>query len=80
MRTVRSGAPVVHTRFPEFDPALTDEAIAPFLAAMPEIVVELVEYEREERNQAFAAAVDANYELVAEFEHEGSRGYAFRRR
>jgi hypothetical protein len=54
--------------------------LAPFLATMPEFVVELVEYEHEERNQAFLAAVDANYKLVAEFEHEGSRGYAFRRR
>ena len=73
-------SPVLHTRFPEFDPELTDEAMAPFLATMPEFVVELVEYEHEERNQAFLASVDANYELVAEFEHEGSRGYAFRRR
>jgi hypothetical protein len=71
---------VVHTRFPEFDPALEEEATAPFFASMPEIVVELVEYEREERIELFRAAVDANYDLVAAFEHEGSRGYAFKRR
>jgi hypothetical protein len=71
---------VLHTRFPEFDPALTDEATAPFFAAMPEIVVELVEYEDEDRNVSFRDAVDANYDLVAEFEHEGSRGYAFVKR
>ena len=71
---------VLHTRFPEFDPGLSDEATAPFLVSMPEIVVELVEYEHEERSELFRAAVDANYELVAEFEHEGSRGYAFKRR
>ena len=51
-----------------------------FFASMPQIVVELVEYEHEERNAAFRDAIDANYDLVAEFEHAGSRGYAFRLR
>ena len=71
---------VIHTRFPEYDPSLAAEAAAPFSASMPEIVVELVEYEHEARNAAFRDAIDANYDLVAEFEHEGSRGYAFRLR
>ena len=71
---------VLHTRFPEFDPALEKQATAPFFASMPEIVVELVEYEHEERNELFRAAVDANYDLVAEFEDAGSRGYAFKKR